>query len=120
MFYSSVFQKSQKCLLTLGKRISLKELKAKSTSLEADAGKLDPLKERRSARIPPPSPTKTGIEIRVPASPSKMCRVPPVGGVKVSPRKVPAYERYHYLTRPVSKTLVLPYSYRYTKILAYI
>ena len=99
-------------LFTLGKVTSLKDLKAKLTSLKADAGKLDQLKERRSARIPPPSPTKTGIEILVPASPSKVSRVPPVGGEKVSPRKVPAYERYAYLTRPVSKTLVLPYNYR--------
>lgn len=51
--------------------------------------------------IIPPSPKKT------PSTPKKIS-----SGVKASPRKVPAYQRFHSLTQPTEKNLPLPYTYR--------
>jgi len=55
------------------------------------------------------TPTKTGIEIQIPQSPSK---AQVKSQEKASPRKVPAYQRFAYLTQPVEKELILPYKYR--------
>jgi len=56
------------------------------------------------------TPTKCGIEIEIPCSPSKSPMKK--SSIKASPRKVPAYERFAYLSKPVEKSLVLPFKYR--------
>jgi len=97
----------------LGKVKNMAELKAALKNLKKDTSKLEQAKKKKEPLLTPTKsgPPMSGLIVEVPVSPRKG-RVPPLGDVKVSPRKVPAYQRFSHLTRPVEKTLVLPYNYK--------
>ena len=79
-----------------------------------------------------PAPQAFSMKLEAPRTPRKCAPSPLKTGVRASPRKVrppalqatspatcvataaqvPAHQRYHSLTQPVDKTLVLPYTYR--------
>jgi len=96
----------------LGK-VKLADLKSRLASLSNSSLKAAEAKASTTSILPKLSSSIT-FQLDVPSSPSK--RVPPSphkSPFKASPRKVPAYQRYHNLARPADRTLPLPYSYRF-------
>jgi len=95
--------------LRLGTRNKSVDFRAKLKNLIEESKKVDQVKKKRELPSKLLTPTKTGIEIQIPQSPSK---AQVKSQVKASPRKVPAYQRFAYLTQPVEKELILPFKYR--------
>jgi len=97
--------------------VKLKDLKARLASLgrsgkEAAAASAGP---SRSTVRPQDPPSAFLMKLNPPRTPRKSQTAPSplrLPGVRASPRKVPAYQRFHSLTRPLDKTLPLPYTYR--------
>lgn len=94
----------------LGKVGKLADLKERLENLNAASQKLkqSPLKVNSIPKSEPVASLK--FEIEVPASPSKRLHSP--SPVKASPRKVPAYQRFHTLAQPLDRTLPLPMTYK--------
>jgi len=96
----------------LGK-VKLADLKSRLASLSSSSLKVAEVKAAATTCKPPKLSPSITLELDLPPSPSK--RVPPSphkSPYKASPRKVPAYQRFHNLARPADRTLPLPYSYR--------
>jgi len=96
----------------LGK-VKLADLKSRLASLSNSSLKAAEVKASTKSILPKLSSSIT-LQLDIPSSPSK--RVPPSphkSPFKASPRKLPAYQRYHNLARPADRTLPLPYSYRF-------
>eukprot|EP00088_Acartia_fossae_P060360 TRINITY_DN7226_c0_g1_i4.p1 TRINITY_DN7226_c0_g1~~TRINITY_DN7226_c0_g1_i4.p1 ORF type:complete len:720 (+),score=223.47 TRINITY_DN7226_c0_g1_i4:51-2162(+) len=95
----------------LGTKNKSVEFRQKLKDLIQESNKVGDIKSKEPAKVPklPVTPTKTGLTVDVPVSPSK---AQVKSQVKASPRKVPAYERFSYLTQPVERSLPLPYKYR--------
>jgi len=98
----------------LGTKTKSLDFKAELKSLIKNSKKVGDLKKSEPKPIKSMkdllTPTKSGIEIEIPCSPSKSPMKKSVE--KASPRKVPAYQRFAYLSKPVEKSLVLPFKYR--------
>jgi len=96
----------------LGK-VKLADLKSRLASLSSSSLKVAEIKAASTTCKPLKITPSITLELDLPSSPSK--RVPPSpykSPYKASPRKVPAYQRFHNLARPADRTLPLPYSYR--------
>ena len=99
--------------------VKLKDLKARLASLDSSrkacsGSSTGPVKV--TAR-PSPGPVTAPPVLLVldtpPCTPRKsVMPTPPNKQQKASPRKLPAFERFHSLTQPVCKALPLPYKYR--------
>eukprot|EP00090_Calanus_glacialis_P004164 TRINITY_DN13076_c0_g1_i1.p1 TRINITY_DN13076_c0_g1~~TRINITY_DN13076_c0_g1_i1.p1 ORF type:complete len:792 (-),score=290.26 TRINITY_DN13076_c0_g1_i1:145-2520(-) len=96
----------------LGK-VKLRDLKSRLASLSSSSLKVAEIKAKTTC-IPPKIPSSITLQLDVPCSPSKRIPASPLKAshYKASPRKVPAYQRFHNLARPADRTLPLPYSYR--------
>jgi len=97
----------------LGKTGKLSELKKRMKALREEATSINKVEQKVEGKVSlsiPGSPGKAALEISVPVSPRKNVARTPTE--KASPSKVPAYQRFAYLTRPVETTLPLPYNYR--------
>ena len=100
-------------------RVKLTELRGRLASLENSRLKAAAARVPSPRKIPPTRPGLVDLQAPLPASPHKQSgvetvevakpRAPPQH--KASPRKVPAYQRYHSLARPVDRTLPLPHSH---------
>ena len=103
--------------------VKLKDLKARLASLDSSrkacsASSTGPV--RVTAR-PPPGPVAAPpvlLELDTPpCTPRKpVMPTPPKKQPKASPRKMPAFQRFHSLTQPLCKVLPLPYKYRFAHI----
>jgi len=95
----------------LGK-VKLSDLKSRLASLSSSSLKVAESKAKTTC-VPPKIPSSITLQLDVPCSPSKRIPASPLKSThKASPRKVPAYQRFHNLARPADRTLPLPYSYR--------
>jgi len=95
----------------LGKVGKLSDLKERLQNLNAASQKLKQFPQKvSSAPLLSEPPVSLKFEISVPASPAKKLHSP--SPVKASPRKVPAYQRFHTLAQPLDRTLPLPLSYK--------
>jgi len=95
----------------LGK-VKLADLKSRLASLSSSSLKVAEIQSAKTCK-PPKISSSITLELDLPSSPAK--KVPPSphkSPYKASPRKVPAYQRFHNLARPVDRTLPLPYSYK--------
>eukprot|EP00092_Neocalanus_flemingeri_P017974 GFUD01019450.1.p1 GENE.GFUD01019450.1~~GFUD01019450.1.p1 ORF type:complete len:795 (+),score=253.52 GFUD01019450.1:60-2444(+) len=96
----------------LGK-VKLADLKSRLASLSNSSLKAAQAKAVTTS-IPPKIPSSITLQLDLPSSPSKRIPCSPhKSSFKASPRKVPAYQRFHNLARPANRTLPLPYSYRF-------
>jgi len=100
----------------LGK-VKLADLKSRLASLSSSSLKVGEIRAAAKTCKPPKITSSITLELDIPPSPSKT--VPPSphkspykSQYKASPRKLPAYQRFHNLARPADRTLPLPYSYK--------
>ena len=89
----------------------LKDLRSLLSSIEGSKLKAEKVRQPTVSPLKSLQPDIT-LELDVPVStpvqsPRKSFKTP----IKASPRKIPAYQRYHNLSQPVNKTLALPYTY---------
>ena len=92
----------------LGK-VKLKDLRARLASLDSSRAVVAASPTKVTAR---PLAPDGSMVVEVPRTP---CKVPPSPrpSARASPRKVPAYQRFHSLTRPLDRAAALPLPYTY-------
>ena len=100
----------------LGK-VKLADLKSRLASLSSSSLKVGGIRAAAKTCKPPKISPSITLELDIPSSPSKTVPASPhkspyKAQYKASPRKLPAYQRFHNLARPADRTLPLPYSYK--------
>jgi len=92
----------------LGK-VKLKDLRARLASLDSSRAAVAASPAKVTARPPAPASSMVVEVLRTPR------KVPasPLPSARASPRKVPAYQRFHSLTKPVDRAAALPLPYTY-------
>jgi len=98
--------------------VKLKDLKARLASLDsskkANTASSGPVKVTSKPPPGPPAASSVLLELDTPPCTPRKTILPttPKKQEKASPRKLPAFQRFHNLTQPLCKVLPLPYKYR--------